>query len=315
MEDNIDPKQRERERRIADLLNTPKEVVEESSIKKSYTGSLVICPTPVGNIKDVSLRVLETLDAADIIACEDTRMAGKLFNLLRERKIREEFEDLQNGNDPPASFDDEALFAEQDTREHPNLFQVRREKQRMKEIYQKQEFAKAIEQSKSIIKDLDTFRHFFTKEEDDSNVFDSKDKKPKDKSIYGLDDPYIDYLHEKIKESKLKKGRGLFMSLHKYNEESRVDKLIQAMQAGFIVALISDAGTPTVSDPGSLLVDTCLRRGVKVESLPGPNIVSIALSSSGFPSDRFIFGGYLSKTPSEREDDLKWFHSSGKSLD
>ena len=49
------------------------------------------------------------------------------------------------------------------------------------------------------------------------------------------------------------------MSVHKYNEKGRVDKLVQAMQAGFMVALISDAGTPTVSDPGSLLTDFCLR--------------------------------------------------------
>lgn len=49
------------------------------------------------------------------------------------------------------------------------------------------------------------------------------------------------------------------MSVHKYNEKGRVDKLIQAMQAGFMVALVSDAGTPTVSDPGSILIDMCLK--------------------------------------------------------
>lgn len=87
--------------------------------------------------------------------------------------------------------------------------------------------------------------------------------------------------------------RGLFLSVHKFNEEGRVDKLVQAMQAGLKVALISDAGTPTISDPGSHLVHVCIKNNVPVESLPGPSSVSVALSSSGFPADRFQFLGNL----------------------
>lgn len=267
---------------------------------------LVVCPTPVGNIRDVSLRVLEVLETADIIACEDTRNAGKLFNLLREKRIKEKFEELQNGNDPPAVFEDAAVFGEGE-KEHPHMGSIRREKKRIKEIYQKDEFAKAIESSKAILKDLDTFRFQFGKSEEsgkDSNIFDSRGKKAKDKAIYGLDNPYIEYLREKVRESKLEKGRGLFMSVHKYNELGRIEKLIQALQAGFIVALISDAGTPTISDPGSNLVDACIQNNIVVEALPGPNIISIALSASGFPSDRFLFLGYLSKTPFLRDNEI-----------
>ncbi len=61
------------------------------------------------------------------------------------------------------------------------------------------------------------------------------------------------------------------------------------------IALVSDAGTPTISDPGYLLIDRCIKENIKVEALPGCNSVITALSACGFPSDRFIFEGYLSR--------------------
>jgi len=64
------------------------------------------------------------------------------------------------------------------------------------------------------------------------------------------------------------------------------------------VALVSDAGTPTISDPGYKLINEAHKENIKIESLPGPNSVSVGLSSSGFPSDNFVFEGYVSKTPS-----------------
>lgn len=294
-----------REQKIKEMLLRPKDIVENN--QRGFLGMLVVCPTPVGNIRDVSLRVLEVLETADIIACEDTRNAGKLFTLLREKRIKDQFEELQKGNDPPAVFEDASIFGEGE-REHPHMGSIRREKQRIKEIYQKEEFSKAIESSKAILKDLDTFRFQFGKSDEakkNQNYFDSRGNKVKDKAIYGLDNPYIEYLREKVRESKLEKGRGLFMSVHKFNESGRIDKLIQALQAGFIVALISDAGTPTISDPGSNLVDACIQHNIVVEALPGPNVISIALSASGFPSDRFIFSGYLSKTPYIRDNEIQ----------
>lgn len=319
-------KKARRDRMIKMMLEADKEIVDEgeymdSTNKILYKGSLIVCPTPIGNLNDISIRLANVIETADIIACEDTRVTSKLINTIKAKYpllfkfVKRQAEAEQNEN-IASEFEDETIFGEKKrpNEDHPNMFQIRREKKRMKELYQKQEMEKMITESKNILKDLDTFRFHQKEEEDDFGPFDSSSRKPKDKSMYGLDNPYIDYLNEKIQECKLKKGRGLFMSLHKYNEEGRVDKLIQAMQAGFTVALMSDAGTPTVSDPGSLLVDACLKNNVRVESLPGPNVVSIALAGSGYPSDRYNFVGYLSKTPSERNEELEIMKESGRTF-
>ena len=68
------------------------------------------------------------------------------------------------------------------------------------------------------------------------------------------------------------------------------------MKQGVRVALVSDAGTPTISDPGYKFISEAKDAGISVEALPGPCAVTTALSASGFPSDRFQFCGYLSKT-------------------
>ena len=81
---------------------------------------------------------------------------------------------------------------------------------------------------------------------------------------------------------------------------------------GIKVALVCDAGTPTVSDPGFKFVQEARKNGVLVEALPGPCAVTTALSASGFPADKFTFMGYLSKTISEREDTLYEIMRSGK---
>ena len=82
-------------------------------------------------------------------------------------------------------------------------------------------------------------------------------------------------------------------SHHKFNEHKSVDAIADKIMAGKCVALISDAGTPGISDPGFLLVRTCLDRNVEVECLPGPTAFVPALVNSGFPSDRFVFEGFL----------------------
>jgi 16S rRNA (cytidine1402-2'-O)-methyltransferase len=76
------------------------------------------------------------------------------------------------------------------------------------------------------------------------------------------------------------------------------------MKSGLRVALVSDAGTPTISDPGFKFIHEAKEQGISVEALPGPCAVTTALSASGFASDRFQFLGYLSKTQGEREDTL-----------
>lgn len=82
-------------------------------------------------------------------------------------------------------------------------------------------------------------------------------------------------------------------SHHKFNEHQTVQMVADAIAAGRTVGLVSDAGTPGISDPGFLLVRTCVEAGIEVETLPGATAFVPALVQSGFPCDRFIFEGFL----------------------
>jgi 16S rRNA (cytidine1402-2'-O)-methyltransferase len=134
-------------------------------------GRLVVCATPIGNLQDVTIRVLDALRAADVVACEDTRHT----RLLLER--------------------------------------------------------------------------------------------------HGISTRTV--------------------SLHEHNERARAGELAERMRAGETVALVSDAGTPLVSDPGFALVRACVQAGIEVQALPGPSAVLAALVVSGLPSDRWRFVGFL----------------------
>lgn len=80
---------------------------------------------------------------------------------------------------------------------------------------------------------------------------------------------------------------------HQHNEHKVLENLIEEMQAGKTFALISDAGTPAISDPGFLLVRACIQHQIPVECLPGPTALIPALVDSGFPINRFVFEGFL----------------------
>ncbi len=82
-------------------------------------------------------------------------------------------------------------------------------------------------------------------------------------------------------------------SHHKFNEHATVKMVAESITAGRNVALVSDAGTPGISDPGFLLVRTCVEEGIEVETLPGATAFVPALVQSGFPCDRFCFEGFL----------------------
>jgi 16S rRNA (cytidine1402-2'-O)-methyltransferase len=86
---------------------------------------------------------------------------------------------------------------------------------------------------------------------------------------------------------------GQLWSHHKFNEHRTVDSVAERIEAGQNVALISDAGTPAISDPGFLLIRTCIEKGIEVECLPGATAFVPALVASGLPCDRFIFEGFL----------------------
>ncbi len=134
-------------------------------------GRLIVCPTPIGNLEDVTLRVLAALREADIVACEDTRRS----RVLLER--------------------------------------------------------------------------------------------------YGVG--------------------GRLVSYHEHNERQRSRELVAKMREGSVVALVSDAGTPLVSDPGFVLVQACVAAGLAVEVLPGPSAALAALVASALPADRWRFAGFL----------------------
>jgi 16S rRNA (cytidine1402-2'-O)-methyltransferase len=143
-------------------------------------GRLIVCPTPIGNMADLTPRARQALEDADLVACEDTRRAG----LLYER----------------------------------------------------------------------------------------------------LDIP-----------------RPRFVSNHEGNEAERAVQLAQQIERGARVALISDAGTPVISDPGFRLVRECAQRGLDIEVLPGPSAVTTALVASALPPDRWRFEGFLPRRAGELE--------------
>ena len=82
------------------------------------------------------------------------------------------------------------------------------------------------------------------------------------------------------------------ISNHKFNEKKNVVKIIEYLKSGKIISLVSDAGTPSISDPGSILVNECIENEIKIFPIPGPSAISTAVSISGF-SDKFLFYGFF----------------------
>ena len=93
-------------------------------------------------------------------------------------------------------------------------------------------------------------------------------------------------------------------SLHEHNEAGKSASLIERLRAGDHIALVSDAGTPTVSDPGGQLIRTAIDAGIRVEPIPGPSAVLAALAASGLPTDSFSFLGF---PPTRAKDRKLWF--------
>ena len=146
------------------------------------SGRLVVCPTPIGNLEDVTLRVLSALREADVVACEDTRRTRVLLDR------------------------------------------------------------------------------------------------------YGV--------------------RAKLVSYHEHNEQARSSELVGRMREGAVVALVSDAGMPLVSDPGYVLVRACVAAGLPVEVLPGPSAAITALVASGLPADEWHFHGFLPRKKGELREVL-----------
>ena len=100
------------------------------------------------------------------------------------------------------------------------------------------------------------------------------------------------------------KIKSKLISNHKFNEKKNVIKIIEYLKSGKIISLISDAGTPGISDPGSILVKECINNKIKVFPIPGPSAVAAAVSVSGF-SDKFLFCGFFPDKKQHLSNELK----------
>jgi 16S rRNA (cytidine1402-2'-O)-methyltransferase len=100
------------------------------------------------------------------------------------------------------------------------------------------------------------------------------------------------------------------LALHAHNERAASAKLLEELRAGRSVALVSDAGTPGISDPGALLVEAAHREGVRVVPIPGANAAIAAFSAAGFAADRFLFVGFLPPKPVARRKALDALESA-----
>jgi 16S rRNA (cytidine1402-2'-O)-methyltransferase len=92
-------------------------------------------------------------------------------------------------------------------------------------------------------------------------------------------------------------------SLHEHNERQKLPRLLQTLAGGRDVAIVSDAGTPLVADPGQRLIAAAIKQSVRVVPIPGPSAVLAALTVSGLPADQFVFAGFA---PSRSNDRTKW---------
>ena len=90
------------------------------------------------------------------------------------------------------------------------------------------------------------------------------------------------------------------ISYHKFNEKKELEKIIKYLNEGKILSLISDAGTPLLSDPGRLLIQTCIKKNIQIVPIPGVSSITASMSVSGF-KDQFLFYGFLPKTEKELE--------------
>ncbi|OGB90025.1 16S rRNA (cytidine(1402)-2'-O)-methyltransferase [candidate division WOR-1 bacterium RIFCSPHIGHO2_01_FULL_53_15] len=103
-------------------------------------------------------------------------------------------------------------------------------------------------------------------------------------------------------------------SYHKFNIRAKTGELVGQLQAGKNIALVSDAGTPGVSDPGYQMIRESVDRGIKVEVIPGPSAAIAALVGSGLPTDEFTFVGFLPRKPGRKRRKLEQLKNEGRTI-
>lgn len=104
------------------------------------------------------------------------------------------------------------------------------------------------------------------------------------------------------------------ISLHEHNERMRAEQIVQSLQQGKDIALISDAGTPLISDPGYLLIKIVRKAGIKIVPIPGACAAITALSASGLPTEQFIFEGFLPAKSAQRQQHLQTLLAETRTL-
>jgi 16S rRNA (cytidine1402-2'-O)-methyltransferase len=112
--------------------------------------------------------------------------------------------------------------------------------------------------------------------------------------------------HYKIKKK--------LISYHDYSSAKKEDHIINKIKEGLLVALVTDAGMPGISDPGQIIVDKALKAGLKVDIIPGPSAVTTALIASGFSGYAFIFAGFLNRKSGKRKEELRKFEKEEKAV-
>jgi 16S rRNA (cytidine1402-2'-O)-methyltransferase len=95
------------------------------------------------------------------------------------------------------------------------------------------------------------------------------------------------------------------ISYHEHNEKSRTEEIMVLLRSGTDISMVSDAGTPLISDPGFVVVDACIREGITVQAIPGASSVLSSLILSGFDPSRFVFYGFLEKKDRAKSEELK----------
>src|SRR4029077_7286887 len=104
------------------------------------------------------------------------------------------------------------------------------------------------------------------------------------------------------------------VSYHQHNEASRAEELLKRLEEGAQIILVTDAGTPVISDPGHRLVSLCLQRQIPVIPIPGPSAVIAALAASGLPTEEFLFVGFLPSRPAARRKALQNLAQENRTL-
>ncbi len=104
------------------------------------------------------------------------------------------------------------------------------------------------------------------------------------------------------------------ISYHEHNQAQRTPQLLESLEAGESIALITDAGMPGISDPGQMLIQACITAGISVVPIPGPTALIAALVASGLPMERFVFEGFLPSQPKGRQDRLAQLRTEERTL-